>query len=452
MRDRLPISFLALAAVLFTPSVIYAEDWPEWRGEGRRGVWTETDLLERFPEGGLDVTWRTPIHSGYAGPAVADGRVFVTDFEREEGNRGTERALALDEATGEILWTRSWRVDYRGLEPRYATGPRATPTVDGERVYILGAKGVLLALDVATGETVWQKDFVEDYGTEVPVWGMSGAPIVHGKRLIALVGGAEGAFLAAFDKASGQEIWRALPSGDDPGYGQPILTELGSREQLVVWHPEYLAGIDPATGEVLWQESVTANLGLTVATPVTDGEHVLVSSFFNGSMLVEARGGEAGSKVLWRGEATSEIDTDGLHALITTPMIDGKTIYGVCSYGQLRALDLETGERLWESVEAVKEKSRWAAAFLIRNGDRVFINNDRGELILARLDRKGYQEIDRTELIEPTSPASRRRERGAVHWSHPAYANRHVVVRNDREILRAFLGKPSEKPVPSPGD
>ena len=121
-----------------------AEDWPEWRGKGRLGVWQETGILDVFPEDGLEVRWRTPIRAGYAGPAVAGGRVFVVDADRSAQSMAVvERALALDEATGEILWTREWDADYTGLIFTWAVGPRATPTVDGDRVYVLGASGIL---------------------------------------------------------------------------------------------------------------------------------------------------------------------------------------------------------------------------------------------------------------------------------------------------------------------
>ena len=123
-------------------------------------------------------------------------------------------------------------------------------------------------------------------------------------------------------------------------------------------------------------------------------------------------------------------------------MIDGDAIYGICSYGQLRALDAGTGDRLWVSMQPIVEEARWAAGLIVRNGDRYFINNDRGELVIATMSKQGYREISRTRLIAPSSPASKRREFGAVLWTHPAYANRHIVVRNDREIVRADLGRP----------
>jgi outer membrane protein assembly factor BamB len=437
MPRSLAMMLLLLSAAAAAPP----EDWPEWRGRGRLGVWTETGILEAFPEGGLDYTWRTPIRAGYAGPAVADGRVFLTDYMATEGMKGIERALALDEETGEILWSREWPADYAGLQPTYATGPRATPTVDGDRVYVLGAKGALLCLDVETGALRWQKDFLRDYGTRVPTWGLAGAPLVEGDLLIALVGGADGALVVAFDKRTGREAWRALSTPGEPGYAQPVVFDVGGTRQLIVWHPRGVASLDPTSGARHWEVPFAVDLGMTVATPVLDSRRLLVSCFFNGSLLLELDAERPAARELWRVAGQSEIDSDGLHALITTPVIDGDTIYGVDSYGELRGLEAETGRRRWESLDLVGEKARWAAAFLVRHGDRYIVNNDRGELILADLTPDGYREIDRTPLIEPTSPASGR-ERGAVHWSHPAYANRHIVVRNDEEIVRASLMAP----------
>ena len=184
-------SWVALLVLCATVQLLYADDWPEWRGTGRRGVLTETGLVDRFPADGLAVAWRTAIHSGYSGPAVAGGRVFVTDATRPDLAKTAvvERALALDELTGEVLWTHEWATDYAGLQLVYAIGPRATPTVDGDLVYVLGAMGNLVALDVDTGSVRWQKDFAREFNTAVPSWGMSGAPLVDGDRLICLVGG-----------------------------------------------------------------------------------------------------------------------------------------------------------------------------------------------------------------------------------------------------------------------
>lgn len=427
--------YLILAMCVLIPAI--AADWPEWRGAGRRGIWNESGILDTFPEKGLTASWRTPIHAGFAGPAVAAGHVFVTDFERSNGSKGTERALCLDEKSGKILWTRAWDADYGRMS--YGFGPRATPTVDGDRVYIVGASGTLLCLETQTGNVIWQKDYAKDYGMQMPVWGVTSAALVDGDRLIAIVGGQPDAKVMAFDKMTGKEIWRALPSDSEQGYCQPVIFDVGGIRQLIVWHPTAVVSLDPATGNVYWQQPFKVNMGMTLATPVFSGSHLLVSSFYNGSMLLDLVGKEA--RLIWKGKSNSEIDTDGLHAVINTPVIDGDYLYGICSYGQFRCLSLKTGERVWETTEVTKEKARWASGLIVRQGDRYFINNDRGELIIAKLSPHGYQEISRTQLIKPTTNPGNRRELGAVNWSHPAYANRCIFARNDEEIISVSLQK-----------
>jgi outer membrane protein assembly factor BamB len=434
---RRPIgSLLVVICVLkITFAPISAEDWPEWRGKGRNGIWTESGILDKFPEKGLTAVWRTPIHGGFAGPAVAAGRVFVTDFKRSSGKKGMERALCLDEKSGKILWTREWDADYQGIS--YDTGPRATPTVDGDRVYIVGGSGTLLCLNARTGDVIWRKDYVKDYRMQMPTWGIASAPLVDGDRLIAIVGGQPDAKVIAFDKMTGKEIWRALPSDSEQGYSQPVIVAARGTRQLIIWDPTAVVALDPATGKTYWQHPFRINLGLTLATPVFDGSRLLVSSFYNGSMLLDLA--KENASVIWKGKSNSEINTDGLHAVVNTPVIDGDYIYGICSYGQFRCLNLKTEERIWETMEVTKEKARWASGFIVRHGDRYFINNDRGELIIAKLSAQGYQEISRTQLIKPTSNPGNRRELGAVNWSHPAYANRHIVARNDEEIISVSL-------------
>ena len=438
-----PVGAAALASTLVraqaSPDVI--ADWPEWRGRGRLGVWTETGILDRFPATGLDVRWRVPIRSGYAGPSVSGGRVFISDFSSTKVLQGIERVSALDEQTGRVLWSREWDVSYRGMLDTWAIGPAATPTVDGDRVYVLGRAGALYCLKVDSGEIVWQKSFARDYGTEMPVWGMTGSPLVDGPRLICLVGGVGNAKVVAFDKMSGKELWRALSSDFEPGYAQPIIINAGGTRQLIIWHPFAVVSLDPVTGKVFWEHPFKVPYGMTVATAVHSGSHLLVTCFYNGSMMMELDDRTPTSRVLWKGKSDSEIQTDGLHAVITTPVIQDGHIYGICSYGQMRCLRADTGERVWETQAVTGERARWAAGIIVRQGDRYFINNDRGDLIIARFTPQGYEEVSRTPLIKPTAQSGNRRALGSVNWSHPAYANRRIYARNDEEIICASLAR-----------
>ena len=428
---------MLLILLLLSASLLTAEDWPQWRGRDRLGVWTESGILDRFPPGGPERVWSTPIANGYAGPAVADGRVFVTDYRSTRNREGIERVHCLDEETGELLWEKEWDVDYAGLA--YALGPRATPTVDADRVYVLGAVGDLFCLRVADGSEVWHRNYRSDFSAELPTWGFVGHPLVDGNRLIALVGGSPDAKAVAFDKFTGEEVWRALDATSEPGYDPPVIFEAGGVRQLIIWHPTAVASLDPESGAVYWEQPFKIQAGLTVATPVLSEHGLLVSAFYNGSRMYRLLEDRPEAELVWKGASNSEIETDGLHSLVTTPVVDGDYIYGIGSYGLLRCLDARTGERVWETLDLTTENERWASGQIVRHENRYFINNDRGELVIARFTPEGYEEIDRATLMRPTNPLRRRRALGAVHWTHPAYANRHMIIRNDEEIVRFSL-------------
>ena len=433
---------LILTAVVIAGTPTAADDWHQWRGVDRLGVWHETGILERFPNEGLKVLWRVPIGSGYAGPAIADGRVFVLDWVEDPQTRtldGTERLIALDESTGDFLWTHEWRTSYRMLMQSNAIGPRATPTVDDDRVYVVGATGILVCLDVATGEPLWQTDYVTDYNTSVTPWGVTSAPLVHGDRVIAIVGGEPDALVVAFDKRTGNEIWRSLRVQSDAGYGQPVIYEAGGKHQLIVWHPSALSSLDPETGDIFWEQPWDAPYGMTVATPVKSGSYLMVSQLYNGSLMMRLSSDRPAARLLWQGSSRSfePDETDGLHSTATTPIIRGDHVYGVGSGGELRGLNARTGERLWMNTEMTAQEL-YTTAFMVQHRDRFFVNNDEGDLIIARFTPDGYVEVDRTHLIDATSEAGYGSER-RVNWVHPAYANRHIVQRNDREIIRASL-------------
>jgi outer membrane protein assembly factor BamB len=358
----------------------------------------------------------------------------VTDARKTSGSRVVERVLVLDERSGKTLWSKEWEANYSGLEMTFALGPRATPTVDGDLVYVLGAMGNLFALNVKDGSVAWQKNFVDDFDATIPSWGATAAPLVDGDRLITLVGGEPDAKVIAFNKRTGAELWRALSSDWEPGYGQPIIVEAGGTRQLMIWHPTAISSLDPSTGRVFWEIPFQVDLGITVPTLVHSGPHLLATTFYNGARMLKLDEHKPAATLLWRGDSFSP------HSIISTPIVQGDYIYGM-SQGQLQCWEVATGKQVWRTRDLIPGRTTpFATAFFVRNGDRYFINTERGDLVIARLTPEGYKEISRTHLIEPTHPYAREPQ-GTVHWSHPAYANKHVIVRNDKEILRASLAQ-----------
>ena len=308
MQPAHRIALIALVG-LFTAATaavptLSAKDWPHWRGTERLGLWTETGILEEFPDEGLTVKWRVPVNGGYSGPSVADGRVFVLDYVETEPRTmdGTERVLALDEESGEVLWSHEWPTTYRMLMFTYATGPRASPTVDGDRVYVVGSTGLVLCLNVETGAVIWEKDTVAEYDTNIPVWGTSSAPLIDGDRVILLVGGEPDALVMAFDKHTGDEVWRAIESRTEMGYHQPSIIEAGGTRQLIVWHPRGLSSLDPETGELYWEEEFRGRANMTVADAVHSGPYLFVSGFYSGSLMMRLDQDRPGATAIWHGE------------------------------------------------------------------------------------------------------------------------------------------------------
>jgi len=428
---------LTLLALAGCSAAAFAEDWPQWLGPQRDGVWRETGILQKFPAGGPKVLWRTPLGGGYAGPAVAAGRVYVMDRQHDAG---TERVLCLDEKTGKELWKHEYACSYAGLA--YPAGPRCTPTVVGDKVYALGAMGRLMCLDAQTGKVLWEHELTRKYqvkGKDFPRWGYSAHPLVDGDKLYCLAGG-QGSIAVAFDRNTGKELWRAL-SASEPGYCPPMIYEFGGRRQLIIWHPDAVNGLDPETGKVLWSQPFQLKAGLSIPTPRKSENRLFLTAFYDGPLMLQFNQGESTPAVAWKGKGKSEVDTDGLHSIMPTPVIKDGHIYGVCSYGQLRCLKEATGERLWETYQATSgQKARWGNAFLTPNGDRFFLFSEKGDLIIARLTPKGYEELDRAHLLKPTGDAGFGTRR-AVVWSHPAYANKCAFVRNDEEIICVSLAE-----------
>jgi len=438
--------FLLIVGFAIVP--LQAADWPQWLGPNRDSVWPETGIIEKFPEGGIKPEWRVKIAGGYSGPAVADGRVYVTDFltdadviaERSpQGPQGPqiaaagkERLLCLDAKTGQELWKHE---DARTYTISYPAGPRCTPTVSGGKVYTVGAQGDLLCLDAAKGTLLWSKNFGKDYGAKTPLWGFSSHPLVDGQKLICIVGG-EGSVAVAFDKDTGKELWKSL-SASQQGYSSPIVIEAGGKRQLLIFDSDSLNSLDPETGTPYWSAPNSPDYGLSVMVPRRMGDYLFAGGPpRNKSFLLKLDSEKPAESVVWHGTLETS-----LAAVNTEPFLDADTIYGVdASKGLFCAVDMMTGKRLWDtSTPTTGEKAfNNGTAFFVKNGDRYFIFSETGELIIAKLTPKAYEEVSRMKLLEPTGLAFGRK----VVWSHPAFANQCVFARNDAEIVCYSLKKP----------
>ncbi len=436
-RSTMLLPWLAVVASVVPGSVAQGDDWPQWLGPQRDSVWRETEIVERIPESGPVVRWRVPISGGYTGPAVAAHRVFVMDY-LTDGERtaspdarpklaGKERVLCLDAATGKVIWTHEYDCPY---EISYPAGPRATPTVDGDLVYTLGSEGDLRCLTAADGRLVWAKSFKKDFQAKTPLWGFCGHPLVDGEKLICIVGG-PGRLVMALDKRTGNEIWRSLDA-EQPGYSAPTIVQAGGVRQLLIWHSAALASLNPESGDVYWSEKLDPNYGMSIVTPRLDGDLLFVGGIIHKSMMVRLDERRPTATVAWMG--SKEVGIDPVHS---TPFPEKGVLYGVSREGALSAVQMANGSILWQTFDLMPDARRAHSGtiFLVKHEDRFLLMTDSGELVIARLTPEGHQWLSRTPLLETTSSGMGR----SVVWSHPAFADRCLFARNDKEILCVSL-------------
>lgn len=435
---------LSFLAVILATSFTSAADWPQWMGPNRDDVWTESDILETFPAEGPKVLWRKPIHGGFAGPAVAGGKVYVTDYVKSAGDnkpaptkrndlQGKERVLCFDARSGDEIWKHEYDCAYT---ISYPAGPRCTPTVDGARVFALGAMGDLLCLDAATGSVIWSKNLPMTYGAPVPLWGYAGHPLVYKNLLICTVGG-PGSVVVALDKSSGKEVWKAL-SAQEIGYSPPTLIEAGGVTQLLIFHGDGLNSLNPETGSLYWSEPLKTSFSMAIMAPRKGGDFLFAGGHSGKSLGLKLDATKPAVTKAWQGSRTT-----GLAPVSGTPFVENGIAYGIDGNGLFRAIRIDSGEHLWATAKPVNGKDddrrgpNEGATFVTKNADRFFIFGENGDLVIARLSPEKYDEVSRTKLLDPVGVGLGR----AVVWSHPAYADRCVFARNDQEIVCVSLAK-----------
>lgn len=429
-------------ALLFVLPVQFVRggDWPQWMGPNRDNVWRDTGLVQKFPPGGPKVVWRTPVRGGYAGPAVAAGKVFVTDyvtgddakipnFERSELT-GIERVLCIDEATGNVLWKHEYPVKYT---ISYPAGPRTTPIIDGGRVYTQGAEGNVFCLDIDSGSVIWAKDLRKEYDTKTALWGYASQPLIDGRKLILLAGG-EGSHCVALDKGTGDEIWRT-GTATEQGYSPPLLIEQAGVRQLILTKPDGVYSVDPETGTEFWSAPYQADNGAIIMTPVKIGDYLYVGGFNNRNLLLKLATDKPGAEVVWQDKARH-----GISPINVQPFLLDGLLYGVDASGELRAIEFPSGKIKWSTTQPLgKRKVNSGTVFLVKqaDADRFWMFAESGDLIIGTLSVEGFTEIDRTHVLDPTNVAFGR----DVLWCPPAFANRRMYVRNDRELICVDLAR-----------
>lgn len=413
--------FLTLPLLPF--AAVNAEDWPQWRGMNRDGVFSETGLLESFPASGLRVRWRVPVGWGFSSPVVAQGRVYLADSEVVKPN-ARERLHCIDETTGKLLWTHSYEVAYEdwAFDPSQEIGPVATPIVQNGKVYTVGRLGHLFCLRTRDGAVLWQRNLVTEYQIAFSP-GMP-SPLIEEDLLILFIGGKPGAGVVALHKDTGAEVWKALD--EKLTFSSPIIIFSGGKKQLIVWTQESVTSLDPVVGTTYWRQRLLTNSDYAVSTPVFHKDRLLI-----GGLMFQLDSVRPDATVLW---PASKAPSRRIFSHTSTALFRGDHLFSAKSSGELICVEASTGQQVWET-DKITDLKNGASIHLTPNGDSVLLYTNQGELIRARLTFEGYTEISRVAVLEPTFPFAGRK----VAWSPPAYANRHIFARSGKELVCASL-------------
>jgi outer membrane protein assembly factor BamB len=440
-------------------------DWPQWQGPDRNAISQERGLLQEWPKGGPPLAWKIDkLGGGDSSPAIAAGRIFGMS------KRGDDEVVwALSETDGSEVWVKPLGPAHSQRMPQGKEGPGCTPTVDGERLYVLGLGGNLACLQVKDGEIIWQRSLTTDFGGRVPTWSYRESPLIDGDKVICTPGGEE-ATLVALNKLTGETIWKSkvpdTPAGgaDGPGgsggrsggpggrpggsggrsgrsgrgrggfggfggsgaaYASAIAIDFDGVRQYVQLTAKALVSVAASDGKFLWRYDKPANrMGINCTTPLFHDGMVFASSAYGaGGGLVKLGKDTAGAVKAEEVYATGEMENH--HGGVI--LIDG-CLYGANggnSGGALACLDFQTGKVLWDQRESAGRRAKGSLA--LADG-RLYYRMENGTVVLIEPSPKQYIERGRFEQPDRSSKPA---------WAHPVVANGKLYIR-DQDVLLCY--------------
>ena len=402
----------SLLAGLSLAATLVAADWPQWRGPTRNDHSPDTGLLKQWPEGGPKQVWLfKDAGLGYSGYSVVSGKLFTMGLRNEK-----EQLIALDAATGKESWSASAGEKYPN---DWGDGPRATPTVDGDRVYAMGGNGLLICAQTSDGKVLWQKSLVSDLGGKRQGWGYTESPIVVGDKVICTPGGSKGT-LAALNKLTGEVLWRTTDVTDDAQYSSPILIQHGGKPQVVQLVGQKVFGVDPATGALLWKTPFPGRVAV-IPTPIDGGEgRIYVTAGYGVGCQMIQMGTNNSVEVVYENNKVMKNHHGGV------VLVDGY-IYGHSDGNGWVCQDLKTGKEVWSN------KGFGKGAVHFADGMLYCLNEKSGEVALVEASPKGWNQKGHFTL----APLSAQRNPQGGIWPHPVVVNGRLYLR-DQEFLYCF--------------
>jgi outer membrane protein assembly factor BamB len=402
------------AASILRPNVGGCDDWPQWRGPSRTGHAANSARAPTALPGELKPVWRISCGGGHAGPVVAQGKVALLDE-----HDGQETAHLLDAATGREIWSVAYAEAY---QDEWGAGPRSTPILEGDRLYVQSCRGEFRCLNLANGQTLWAASFEKDFGVKflgrnagegtATRRGNNGSGVIEGDRIILPVGSVNGASLVCFDKRSGKVLWKS--GNDEAAYSSFIIGSLAGMRQVVAFTGEALLGADLGTGRILWRVPFKTNAKRHAATPVIRGDHVIVNSHTIGMVCLRITQEGAGLK------ATEAWANKDLRINLSTPVLVDQSLYCQGATKDYICVDAVTGKLQWSQPGFGPGVQANSSAIAV--GKSLLVLNYEGTLHLLAANPEKYTELGRLQVCGKT-------------WSHPAYADGMFFVRDSSSLL-----------------
>lgn len=375
--------------------------WNQWRGPTRDGLVPGSNWPTSLSDKNLTQLWRAKLDPSYSGPIVSESAVFVTGT----ANKKTEVVKALDRKSGKELWRAEWPGSM--AVPFFAASNgswiRSTPAFDGDNLYVAGMRDVLVALNAATGKELWRVDFVKEFNSPVPAFGFVCSPLVDGDSLYVQAG----ASFVKLEKTTGKVIWRVLKDGGGTmgsAFSSPLIATVAGQRQVLVQTREKLVGVEPTTGDVLWEQKVPSFRGMNILTPVVFGDAIFTSSYQNKSWLFH---------VMKSGTAftVTEKWSDKAQGYMSTPVVIDGHAYLHLQNQRFTCINLTTGERTWTSTPYGKYCS------LIAQKDLILALDQKGELLLLRANPQKFELLGQQKVSDEET------------WAHLAVCGDEVFVR-----------------------
>lgn len=407
MRNKL-LSVLVLSSLFGVRAA--SPGWPQWRGPARDGHAEAGAPIPASLAGEPKNLWRIPIGGGFSSPIVSGDFLVYLDEKNQK-----ETAHCLEARTGREIWAQAYADAY---QDEWGLGPRSTPAIDGDRLYLNSCNGELRCLEMKGGKTVWSASYEKDFGVKflgskanegtASRRGNNGAGVIDGGSLVVPVGSVNGATLVCFDKLTGKVLWKA--GNDEAAYSSLMVADLAGARQVVAFTADALMGVELKTGAVLWRVPLKTNAKRHAATPVIVGNQILVNSHTFGLLCLEIskEGDTFKASEAWKNTA--------LKINLATPVVVGQFLYTHGPQRNFACVDLKTGRQTWIQDGFGKEYSA-----VVVLGENLLVLADDGQLVAIKANPAKYEEISRRQIC-------------GKNWNHPAYADGKLYIRDNREL------------------